>query len=456
MLKKLKGKLAISSTRKNILKLSSGTGIGFIISLVTLPIITRIYGAEIIGIWALFTSMAIIINALSDLGLTNTIMVEDEDDVERNYKIITTISAISSIVISSLVTLFYFLYFNSIDMNIIFFYFTLVIIVFTTQQIQICYTWLNRKNNYNVLMKNPLINNSLNGLLSIVFGFFGFITYGYFIANMIGQVVTLIHMKRNLPRGMFSFNYKDFIEVINVNKKFVVYQTPTNILGTIKSQLPILLIQMFWGTQMVGYYSISIRLLQMPSSLLGSAIGRIFFQTTSSMKREDKPIGQYVYNNIRRIMNIAILPIAMLISLGDIIIIVFLGPEWEVAGNLVRILALYFFFGFIITSTRGLAITLDRQNYTMIFTLVQLFISAVSLSMGKFIFDNIYHSFVLMAILFILVTIIFFCTLFKVMKISWKKYVRNVLFNLILLLIIATILRVSLKVMGIIDLIYKY
>lgn len=455
MLNKLKNKILLSSNRKNIIKISSGTMLGQAISIITLPIITRIYGAEIIGLWALLNSIAIIINSFSDLGLTNSIMVEADDNVEKNYRVITTLSAIISIVTSAIITLFYVLFSDRLEMNSIFFFAFLMTIAFTLQQIQICYTWLNRNGNYNVLMKNPLINNGFYGVLAIILGFLGFKIYGYFIAHIIGQVVTLLHMKRNLPRAMFTFKLKDFKYVIKINKRFVVYQTPTNIIGKFKSQLPTLLIKIFWGTEMLGYYSITLRLLQIPSALLASAIGRVFFQATSAMKREGKAIGQFVYKNIDRTMKIAVIPITLLIAFGDVAAIIFLGKEWAIAGDFVRILALQYFFTFIMTSVKGLSITLDKQNYAMMSITAQLVICAVSMVIGKFVFDNIIIALLLMSGLNIIINIIYFCTLFKVMEIPWKKYVKNVALNVALILGLSSIFRISFNALGLIDLIHQ-
>jgi len=455
MLNKLKNIILLSSNRKNIIKISSGTMLGQAISIITLPIITRIYGAEIIGLWALLNSIAIIINSFSDLGLTNSIMVEADDNVEKNYRVITTLSAIISIVTSAIITLFYVLFSDGLEMNSIFFFVFLMTIAFTLQQIQICYTWLNRNGNYNVLMKNPLINNGFYGVLAIVLGFLGFKIYGYFIAHIIGQVVTLLHMKRNLPGAMFTFKLKDFKYVIKKNKRFVVYQTPTNIIGKFKSQLPTLLIKIFWGTEILGYYSITLRLLQIPSALLASAIGRVFFQATSAMKKEGKAIGQFVYKNIDRTMKIAVIPITLLIAFGDVAAIIFLGKEWAIAGDFVRILALQYFFTFIMTSVKGLSITLDKQNYAMMSITAQLVICAVSMVIGKFVFDNIIIALLLMSSLNIIINIIYFCTLFKVMEIPWKKYVKNVALNVALILGLSSIFRISFNALGLIDLIHQ-
>ena len=69
VLGKVKNKFSTSPMLKNITKISSGTLLGQLVSLVTLPIFTRIYGATVIGYWTLFTSVAFIVNSFSDFFL---------------------------------------------------------------------------------------------------------------------------------------------------------------------------------------------------------------------------------------------------------------------------------------------------------------------------------------------------------------------------------------------------
>ena len=83
--------IKLSENMKNVARISSGTVIGQIISVISLPIITRIYGAEIMGVWAIIYAIAVIINTLSDVGLIQSIMVEDESSVQRTYSVVSAL-----------------------------------------------------------------------------------------------------------------------------------------------------------------------------------------------------------------------------------------------------------------------------------------------------------------------------------------------------------------------------
>lgn len=434
-------KSMLSGNKISIAKISSGTIIGYVITVVTLPIITRIYGAEIIGIWTLLNSAAMIVMSFSDLGMTNAIMLEKKEDIEDTYKVITSIVAVISVVASFAITVYYTVFNDVMGINPAVLFSLIVAIIFTTQQIQVCYTWLNRNAEYNVLMKNPIIKNGFYSVIAIILGLLGMNKSGYFIGQIAGLLITLIHMKRHLPKSFFTLNYSIYKNTFIRNQKFIKYQMPTKIISNFKGQVPILLIQGIWGTQMLGYYGITVRLLQMPSTLLADAVGRVFFQTTSAMKREGKEIGYYVYNNLIKGMKIAFIPIVFLMAFGDIILVAFFGVEWKMAGDFVRILTLQYFFMFLMMTVQGLSITLEKQNYAMISCGMQIIGYLLGAAIGKYIFDSLYYALIFMSAFFIIINIAYFSALFKVMKVPRKPYVMKALLSIFSIIVVSFALR---------------
>ena len=152
-------KLKISPALRNVVKISGGTILGQAISIVTLPIITRMYGAEIMGIWATILSVSLIVQAVCDMGISSGLMLEETDrGVDDLYRVISTISMIICLIAGICV----FPYFKFIKMEGVFDAllqsFLVTVYAFTVKQVNTCYTWLNRYKKYNILMLNPVIN----------------------------------------------------------------------------------------------------------------------------------------------------------------------------------------------------------------------------------------------------------------------------------------------------------
>ncbi len=415
-----KRKLKVSKNHKNVMKISTGVIIGQLISIITLPIIARLYGPEIIGIWAFLFALTRIINSFSDLGLTHTLMVQDGNEIKNTFPVINTSNFLLSFIASLFIILYYYLI-NS-EMNLLYLFLIMSIFIFTNKQIQINYTWLNRTEHYGALLMNPIIHSLAYGILAIVFGLIGFISYGYFVAHLMGQVITLIFMIRYIPLRKFTFRISEFKAVIYSNSRFVKYQMPANVISSFKNEIPTIIINIFWGPVVLGYYSIVVKILKMPSTLLANSIGKVFFQTISKMKRSGQLFGEYVTRNITFAYRVGIIPIVILIASGDIIVSIFLGSEWTEAGIMLQLLALQFFFMFIINTIQGLSTVLDKQNLAMISSTMQVLGYIVGALLGEYLFGSYLVGLGLMGLIYIIIHIWYVSLLIKHLGMSTLKY----------------------------------
>ena len=421
----------LTAERKNVLKISYGTIMGQLISMVTIPIMTRLYGAVIIGVWTILNSVAQIGYSVSDLALSNAIMIEDDENKTQTiYQVISTVSLLVS-VLTGFISFAYFA-FTEFPEGIypIFLVLYIMCAVFTLQQIQICYTWLNRVGEYNVLMKNPILNNLTFAAFSIFLAILGMKRYGYFIGWLLGQAVTLLHMKRHLPKHMFTHSIEDFLYVVKKHRRFVQYQLPNNVVGTFKNQLPTLLIRSFFGTETLGYYSITVKIMTVPVGFLATAMGRVFFQHTAELKRRGEPLGEYVYRSVSDTMKIGVIPLLVILGIGDVLTNWFLGNGWEMSGVFIRIMVVQNFFLFQMNTMMGISSVLEKQNYSLISSIAQCAGFAAGMSIGKYVFDNPHTAVALMSATFVIIHCVYFSMLFRCVHIPVRRYlvflVRNV------------------------------
>jgi O-antigen/teichoic acid export membrane protein len=433
--------IKLSENMKNVARISSGTVIGQIISVISLPIITRIYGAEIMGVWAIIYAIAVIINTLSDVGLIQSIMVEDESSVQRTYSVV---SALIVIIDLAAIAVVYFYcavildYDSSLILVTVFFTFIYSI---SLQFVQLSYTWLNRNKEYSVLMKNPIINQGSIMFFSIVLGLAGCKQYGYYIGVTAGQILTLLHMKRHLPAKTPWPTVLDIKEVIIKNKEFVKYQMPTNLTLQFRNQLPNLLIGGLFGNTMLGYFSVSQKLLNIPVTFIGQALGKVFYQRCSEMQREGQKLGEFIYRNLSRAMMLAFVPMALLAAYGDAAVVIFFGREYAVSGIIVRIIVFRAFFTFVSSATQGMDIVLKKQQYAMFAGIVQTLAIALAVLLSYYFSNDIIVCSIMITIAFICVQITYFCVMFKVMSIPMSYYLKNITLSLLAVLFTSFVLR---------------
>ena len=451
MLKEKIQTLMKSQMLRNVTKISSGTILGQAISIVTLPIFTRLYGATVIGYWTLFTSVAVIVNAFSDLGLSNAIMMDDEgEQSEKLFSVITTISFIISLIVGVGYFVIKSVTPDPSGLHPLFYSIVLFVLIFTQQQVNICYNWLNKKKQYNILMKNPIINNVSVAVIAIPLGLMGFTKYGYYIGLVLGQVFTLFHMRRYLPRIFFDFEFRDHFDVIRSHLTYVKFQMPTYLVAQVKNQAPVFFIRSFFGVEILGYYSVCMRVLNIPINLLASSIGKVYYQTAAEMKKKGQEVGDFTFRNMKRAMYVAIAPIVVIMSFGDIVCTLFLGNDYVITGNLSRIIVFMTFFQFLMMATQGITIVLEKQQYALISGIVQIIGYVVGLSIGKYVFSSVYIAVALMTVVFCVIQIIYFSKLFKIAGVSVVLYLKHVFSTLGLIIVITAVIRITLIALNIV------
>lgn len=433
-------KIHLSEQLKNVTKISTGTVMGQVVSIVTLPIITRIYGAEIIGIWATINAMANIVQNICDLGISNALMICGEDKIQTLHSIIVKISLLLSIITGFIIFVYYIM--TGQDLN----YAMMVCILmstyaFTLREINTCYTILNRNKKYDILMKNSIIRFSSAAIISIILGLFGWKTMGYYLGTILGQVLTLLHMRRFLPKLEKVTGFSKYKETILEYKNFVRYQMPASIAVTLRTELPNLLIGSLFGNTILGYFSITQKLLTIPVTFLGQSLGKIFYQSIAAMRMEGKEIGHFVNLNIKRGMVVAFVPMVLLAAFGDVAVTIFFGMEYAPGGVICRIIVYRSLFNFISSATQGMDIVLDKQQYVLYTCLSQTIFAIGSILVGYYAFDSIYIATVLLVVSFIIIQLWYFCKMYKIMQLRVRDYLINAVFMIVLMFIASMLLR---------------
>lgn len=432
--------MKISANVSNVFKISSGTVAGQLCSVVSLPFVTRIYGADIIGVWAIIVSVSGIVNTVSDIGLTNSLMVCKEEEVENQYRAISMLNVVICVVCAPLVALYCAVMSYDTVRAAIVVACTLIYSI-TLQQVSINYMLLNRRQEYDVLMKNPLINQLVAAVISIALGAIGLISWGYFAGMIAGQVVTLIHMRRKIAIPYRRVPLKYCRGLLSRERDFVICQMPSNIAYQVRSQLPALIIGSLFGTTTLGNFSIAQKLLNIPVTFIGQAVGNVFYQRVASMKGNIGTIAQFVQRNMHRTMLIAIVPMALLIALGGPIIAFVFGDEYELGGAMVGIIGFQSLFSFLTASIKGVDIVLGKQRYSMLTGIGQAVVVPLSMTAGYLVTGDVIVCVTAMVAGFISVQIPYYTALYRYMGLSVQRYLVEVLTMLVGTFVLSTLIR---------------
>lgn len=374
--RKLFQRVQSSGFLKSVLTLSSGVVVGQAINFLGMPVVGRIYTPAAMGDYTLITANSAIIGAFVCLGMMTSFMLPKENEEARGLSKLVTASTVllTTLVIGVLWAcsgIFQVFHTEETSYGVSLLVLWLYIVSSTVSNI--CYAYVNRQKLYRVMFWNPIITAVINVGVGIVFGLLGWGFLGYTAAHILSFVVNILHLTIH-ANPFAKVNNPEYrgLTLLKSYRRFPMYQMPANVIANLSSQLPVNVIELLYSTSELGLYSMAMRILTLPSTLLATPINRVFFQEASARHNRGENIGEFCYSILATNIKVAVLPIMALIILGEPIFAIFLGDQWREAGYYAAILGVYQMMLFCASCLSGHFVIIGKSNWNLISSLAAL------------------------------------------------------------------------------------
>jgi O-antigen/teichoic acid export membrane protein len=340
---------------KNVVKLLTGTAFSQVITLAATPILYRIYAKEDFGIIALYLSISAIICSFSSLQYTQAVLLEQKD--EDAFQILWLIKFAN--LASSIVTLLIILlvgqqiavYLNS--PTLFPWLILLPISIFASSQTEVLRTWANRQKQYGVMSWSAILTSILVSGIPITVGLYHKGPLGLFIGVLASQVVPSFYLWYILsPYRIFGANKVNISKIKELAGKYIgmpKYILPSVMINQINGQLPLLILSAFGGPVIVAVYSLSVRILGLPSQLMSNAVGEVFKQRAQEHYIRSGNFRSTFIKTFKMLLGLSIMPFLLIVLLGPHLFTLVFGEKWRAAGVYSQIMSVMFLFGFIIS-----------------------------------------------------------------------------------------------------------
>lgn len=373
----------------DVLTLAGGTTFAQILMILSAPVLTRLYGPEDFGIWALYISITSIISVISCMRYEYSIMLPESDE-----------EAVNLLGLSFLAVLFV----SGLTFPIIWYFKEPIINILNSQQIG-DYLWLvpqfifvnglflalNNWNSRTKLFKRLSLSRVFSSVLAtttqIGLGFSVKIGAGGLIAgSLVGQFIAAFALGGQIWRDdrkliVKSLSWKKIYEGFKKYHKFSLIDTWAALMNSVSWQLPAFLLSAFFTPAVVGFYSLGFRLLQLPMSFIGGSISQVFFQRASRALSEGT-LSSLVENVFRMLVIIGMFPILILTIIGSDVFTVIFGKAWAEAGVYTQILSLWAFIWFISSPLTTIYVVVEKTHFGFHYNLFNLTTRLLSLTIG--------------------------------------------------------------------------
>jgi O-antigen/teichoic acid export membrane protein len=375
--------------------LIGGTVIAQIITITAYPILSRLYTPSDFGLLAVVASITAILSVIASGKYESMIMVADTKKIATD--LVWLVLIISLIFLSITQIIFYFssdlisrLFEMPLLKNWILFSppTAFLIILFAT-----CNEWFLKGGFFKSLSINKIINSTSTATFKILSNFFGYLGGGLIVGEFLGRATTSIFcIKSVFKKDNNFFIFPSYNKLISLAKDFIrVPKTilPAQLFNTVGGQIPVLFLALVYNSEQIGYFSMALSVLVLPTFLISIAIRDIFRERAVILFKQKGNCLIFYQKTVLIMAAISALGFSLFYLIAVELFSFVLGEEWATAGEYSKILIPIVAVSFVSEVVSPMFIISDKLKMLLKWQALYFFLTFVSIIIGISLFKNI-------------------------------------------------------------------
>lgn len=406
-------KLFQSSFAKSVAMITGGTTIAQLLNALFSPIITRLYSPEEYGVLSVYTSILGLIVIIASLRYELGIPIAEDDEKAVNVMALCFFVLIIFVIVVFLIFLFFgepILTFLDAS-SLVNYRYLIPIGVFLAGAYKILLQWAYRNNDFKSIANTKLAQSITGNGVKVGLGFLHVGPLGLIIGQILKEGAGLGTLSRSFSNNIHlvkKINKNDILWGAKRYQNFLIFSVPASFLNSVGSQLPVFFITSLYGSEILGFYGLSISIVNIPMNLIGSSIADVLYGEAVSVGRSNPKRIKYLSKKLfKSLLIIGLIPLLTLLFFGPFLFSFVFGSQWYEAGVYARILAFLVFTRFIFTPINRIYDAFERQKEALILDVFRVVLVFVSFLTAKFLGLSSYGAVILYSIV---MSIVYFVT----------------------------------------------
>lgn len=380
-MKRIIGLLNIIRSRNgfgaNVIMLTGGTAAGRVLMFAALPLLSRLYTPDQVGIWQLFLSAFIAIHPFITWGYDRAVVLPEKDEDAVNVLVI-------SGTITALMTVLMFVLSGLLDVDVVkklglaelSDYLWLVPLAAFFMGCELTGThWLTRNNRFSALAAASFLRPVATVLTAVAAALILTIgAEGLIFGSLVGYgsaccliIYMVILRGSGVPLEWIKWSSirKQLLNYMN----YPLYVAPYNFIGAFSNRLLYFLLAAYAGNRTVGLFAFSMQVVFVPITFISGALRDVFFPR-ASREKDPEVLGLFVFRMLRLMIFASAPALVFFIFQGPEMLTFILGDNWREMGPFSLILAGPAFILFHISWLDRLYDVAGRQRAAVILQLV--------------------------------------------------------------------------------------
>lgn len=332
------------SFRANVLAMLSGTVLAQAIPLLVMPLLTRLYSPEAIGLQTLFmgSTAALGVAATCRFDLAAVLPGRDEDAYQLGALVL-LISAFTTLI--TLLAIWFFGPFIACRTGypeFMAWLWLLPAMMLGTMLTLLGTAYASRERRFTQVAKASVANQALYAVVALAIGYLGASTQGLVVAKVLGQwaavLVIMLACGYGVYRAVCDFDYREIKRLAKHYRQFLYFNTPYSLIGTVARDMPIFVFSSLGATSAAGFYGLTRTVLLAPTLLISASLSQVFFREAVAFK--GTPHLQSITVGLLKLTLLAGAPLFAFCTVwGDVFFDYVFGAKWQTAGVYAMILA---------------------------------------------------------------------------------------------------------------------
>jgi O-antigen/teichoic acid export membrane protein len=381
-----------SDFAKNAAWVSGGTAISQGITVIASIAITRIYTDEDFGVFTLYVAILSVLLIASSLKLEHAIPITTSTGATLN---LVALNFIILIVFSALLFLFL-LFFGphlsnwlaAPNSNNYFLLIPLGLLFGGTYNI--LYQWALKLKIFKLITRTKIAQGTGLSIGKIGIGVVHASPFGLISGHIIGKSAGVFSLSRR-----FLKTYKGKFGLVSGKrmnwglvrfKQFPLLTLPAQLLSAGGQRLPIFIITVFYGLDIVGQFGLCEMIISLPVVLIGTAVGDVFYaEVAEKGKREPQKILHLSDQLVKKLSLIGLAPMVILLLFGPYLFAFVFGEDWRTAGEIAQVLGILAFFRLVFTPLSRVYILYEKHLALLIFNALRIAIILLCFGVANYL-----------------------------------------------------------------------
>ena len=357
-----------STFASDVLKLVSGSASAQVLTILTAPLIARLFAPAAFGVAAVFVSITGVISAVVGMRYELSIVLpKDDGDAANAMAVSLSFMALTSALTGLLLVfvgnqLLHWLHAPELHNYL---WLVPVMVMLNGVFAALSY-WNTRKKHFGRQTIAQVAGASFFVLAQITAGLSGHRSGGIIIIATILAILLNTALLGSQTAWeswrMFAENVRPrrMWQTLKRYRNFPKFSTASALLSNIGWQIPTFVLSAYFSATVVGHYALGNKVLRIPVSLVGANIATVFFQHASEVRHQGT-LRKSMDKMFRYLIAIFLFPSLMLCLIGKDLCLVAFGSRWAEAGLYIEIMSTYVLFWFMAVPMGNVLNVLEKQ-----------------------------------------------------------------------------------------------